>query len=752
MASVRCKVNIESGAASGDSEYDVEFKTSSQENAGTDANVFFQMIGEDGESEEIKLENTDKAYFHNGQLDRFRVRAKDVGKLTKLRVGHDKSGSSFKWLLDEVVIFSLARGERYVFKCGRWIGGEVELPLVGQEPEIPDLIDYMQSGDDVKVINAARYLQHLCFSKESVKDKVRELGGVPVIVRLLRHSEWRVRYAAICLLRNLSFSMKYDANRLAIADCGGIEALIEILQQTNTIEHKEAILGVLCNLSSVQSLRLRILLVCLHIIVVVIIVPYSEWTAVAARSQLPKREHPWPMVLVHATRLVRNLASAGTRARQELREEKDLVDCLVWIIRVGVKSVQFDDRCLEHSVCTLRNLSYRLESEIDRDRYDDADVDVNPATVKEQQSQGCFAGCGGRKKKKVPRDKMPTERPKGPPQGVELIWQPQTVQQYYSLLRKSENKETLEGSAGALHNLTACSWKWAIKIRGDTRKAQAIPHIVDLLKIDYDPTIRAAAIALRNLCVDPENKRSVGEKAMIYLAQRLPTGEEEMPRLVQDPTLASLLCTIYQLANKNDKNAKFLRKTKGIQRMVKIATDQDELYSARVVKIANQVLSNLWSHSQLQQQMKHEGWQNNASTQNGELARAPMDFEATSLASTPDQRVYRQDASMRRFNNDSTDNWGNVNGDIGVADVSSESDRQRSWGESLTQLPPPYVSEDRSSSRESRSRDIPMEEMRSSSRASGTNSFRDESSNTSDRTLTLKDSGGGGGKDEDLWV
>lgn len=34
---------------------------------------------------------------------------------------------------------------------------------------------------------------------------------------------------------------------------------------------------------------------------------------------------------------------------------------------------------------------------------------------------------------------------------------------------------------------------------------------------------------------------------------------------------------------------RFLRKTKGIQRMVKIATDQDELYSARVVKIANQV-------------------------------------------------------------------------------------------------------------------------------------------------------------------
>lgn len=93
-----------------------------------------------------------------------------------------------------------------------------------------------------------------------------------------------------------------------------------------------------------QSLRLRILLVCLHIIVVIIIVPYSEWTAVAARGQPPVRTGPWAAVLVHATRLVRNLSSAGSRARQELRDEKDLVDCLVWITRVGVKTEHYDNR------------------------------------------------------------------------------------------------------------------------------------------------------------------------------------------------------------------------------------------------------------------------------------------------------------------------------------------------------------------------------------------------------------------------
>lgn len=41
---------------------------------------------------------------------------------------------------------------------------------------------------------------------------------------------------------------------------------------------------------------------------------------------------------------MRNLSSAGTRARQELRDEKDLIDCLVWIIRIGVKSQNFDEK------------------------------------------------------------------------------------------------------------------------------------------------------------------------------------------------------------------------------------------------------------------------------------------------------------------------------------------------------------------------------------------------------------------------
>ena len=67
---------------SSDSEYDVEFKTAAEENAGTDANVYFQMIGEDGESQEIELKNKEGGYFNRGQQDRFRIRARDVGRVS----------------------------------------------------------------------------------------------------------------------------------------------------------------------------------------------------------------------------------------------------------------------------------------------------------------------------------------------------------------------------------------------------------------------------------------------------------------------------------------------------------------------------------------------------------------------------------------------------------------------------------------------------------------------------------------------
>ena len=172
-----------------------------------------------------------------------------------------------------------------------------------------------------------------------------------------------------------------------------------------------------------------------------------------------------------------------------------------------------------------------------------------------------------------------------------------------------------------------------------------------------------------------------------------------------------------------------------------------------------QVLATLWNHSQLQQQMKSEGWKYDA-TKSADLARAPLDYEATSLPRTPDER-HRPEARRNRTAGDD-DKWrgsshrasGNeYHGEpIGSNDLSSESDRQRSWGDSMNQIPPPYVSDD-NYSRGSRSRDeMPLEDMNSSSRPSAAGSERDETDSRNERTLKLNDSGGGGEKDDDLWV
>lgn len=45
-----------------------------------------------------------------------------------------------------------------------------------------------------------------------------------------------------------------------------------------------------------------------------------------------------------------------------------------------------------------------------------------------------------------------------PPTGFELLYQPEVVRLYLSLLTESQNYNTLEAAAGALQNLSAGQW------------------------------------------------------------------------------------------------------------------------------------------------------------------------------------------------------------------------------------------------------------------------------------------------------
>ena len=68
--------------------YKLLVKTGDIRGAGTDANVFAQIFGENGDTGERKLEASGNN-FERGHTDTFGIEAVDLGDLTKLRIGHD---------------------------------------------------------------------------------------------------------------------------------------------------------------------------------------------------------------------------------------------------------------------------------------------------------------------------------------------------------------------------------------------------------------------------------------------------------------------------------------------------------------------------------------------------------------------------------------------------------------------------------------------------------------------------------------
>lgn len=121
---------------------------------------------------------------------------------------------------------------------------------------------------------------------------------------------------------------------------------------------------------------------------------------------------------------------------------------------------------VENSVCILRNLSFRLEQEIDREKYKDAeppkDFEKHEKESKFSARPGCM-GKSAKKNKNVKSSRHPVEK-KDLVFGAPLLWQPDIVRSYLTLLAESSNPETLEGASGAIHNLTASNWRVSVKI------------------------------------------------------------------------------------------------------------------------------------------------------------------------------------------------------------------------------------------------------------------------------------------------
>ncbi|XP_043570379.1 lipoxygenase homology domain-containing protein 1-like [Chiloscyllium plagiosum] len=148
--------------------YEVAVRTGDVTGAGTDAKVFIQIYGEVGKTEVVRLRSRSDN-FVRGATEMFKVEARNVGRLIKLRIGHDGSGLAPGWFLESVTINRLnfrvveddkkkkkkkkkvekdADGlqeevvETYTFNCQRWLArdeGDRELVVELLPEEYDDL-------------------------------------------------------------------------------------------------------------------------------------------------------------------------------------------------------------------------------------------------------------------------------------------------------------------------------------------------------------------------------------------------------------------------------------------------------------------------------------------------------------------------------------------------------------------------------------------------------------------------------------
>ncbi|XP_066217613.1 catenin delta-1 isoform X5 [Saccopteryx leptura] len=479
-------------------------------------------------------------------------------------------------------------------------------PPSWRQPELPEVIAMLGFRLDAVKSNAAAYLQHLCYRNDKVKTDVRKLKGIPVLVGLLDHPKKEVHLGACGALKNISFGRDQD-NKIAIKNCDGVPALVRLLRKARDVDLTEVITGTLWNLSSHDSIKMEIVDHALHALTDEVIIPHSGWEREPSEDCKP-RHIEWESVLTNTAGCLRNVSSERSEARRKLRECDGLVDALIFIVQAEIGQKDSDSKLVENCVCLLRNLSYQVHREIPQaERYQEAPPNVANNTGPHAAS--CFGAKKGKGKKPTEdpvNDTVDFPKRTTPARGYELLFQPEVVRIYISLLKESKTPAILEASAGAIQNLCAGRWTYGRYIRSALRQEKALSAIADLLTNEHERVVKAASGALRNLAVDPRNKELIGKHAIPNLVKNLPGGQQSPSQNFSEDTVVSVLNTINEVIAENLEAAKKLRETQGIEKLVLINKSGNR--SEKEVRAAALVLQTIWGYKELRKPLEKEGW------------------------------------------------------------------------------------------------------------------------------------------------
>ncbi|XP_061692019.1 catenin delta-1-like isoform X1 [Syngnathoides biaculeatus] len=509
-------------------------------------------------------------------------------------------------------------------------------PSSWRQPELPEVIAMLNYRLDPVKTNAAAFLQHLTFKNDKVKSEVRRLKGIPALVSLLDHPSKDVHHSACGALKNISYGRDPD-NKIAIKNCDGVPALVRLLRKTHDQDLTDTITGTLWNLSSHDSVKMEIVDHALHALADEVIVPHSGWErADNGREESCKPRHlEWETALTNTAGCLRNVSSERSEARRKLRECSGLVDSLMYIVQSQINRKDVDNKLVENCMCLLRNLSYQVHREVPScERYAEI-APINQGTAPGSNKSGCFGSRKGKdewfsKGKKdgddENADQVDIPKRTMPAKGYELLFQPEVVRIYTSLLRESKNPSVLEAAAGAIQNLCAGRWTYGRYIRATVRLEKGLPMMAELLAHGNDRVVRAMSGALRNLSIDNRNCELLGLHAVPHLVANLPGGQSQSGRALSEETVVSVLSTLAEVLGTSLEAAKTLRASQGIERLVLI--NKDGKRSDREVRGAGQVLQLVWAHKELRRPLEKDGWKKtdfqvnlNSGTTNGPSTR-----------------------------------------------------------------------------------------------------------------------------------
>ncbi|KAJ3602958.1 hypothetical protein NHX12_030702 [Muraenolepis orangiensis] len=458
-----------------------------------------------------------------------------------------------------------------------------------------EAVTYLLSMDQKLQHCGASYIQHSTYMEDKAKQEVCQLNGIQPLVALLQSPNPQICQTASAALRNLSF--KNTANKEELHLCGGVEAVVGLLQETDSVETYKQLTGLLWNMSSVESLRPDLVKTAVPALMEKVVVPY---TTGPDRTSNGKAD---PEVFYHATGCMRNFSSGKQSIRQSMRKYRGLVDSLVSYVDSCVEAGTPDDKSLENCVCVLHNLTFQLEAEAPA-LFQRLSALGQPSRAPQGDIGpiGCFSPQSSKVLEAERSFDFPmVEDPQ--PTGAGWLIHSKTLQNYLTLLGSSQKNDILEACCGALQNLTAHPGIVSNVIsQMVVKKLNGLAIIKPLLRSPKVNLQRNTVALVANLSKNPNLCNPIARKTLPELFTILEAGTEEGTE--SDDTLSVACQTAHVLTMKEQGMGKPLLNNKLIDSLNNLSKNN---YFPKSSKAAALLLYGLWSDKDMQSFLKKKG-------------------------------------------------------------------------------------------------------------------------------------------------